>query len=54
MELTDEDNLNKLREKIYDSIKPKRSLEYKIGQLIDRGLLTFENALKFTMVLQQD
>ena len=54
MELKDEDNLNKIREKIYGSTKPKRSLDYKISQLIDQELLIFENALKFTIFLQHD
>ena len=54
MEVTGNENLTKLKEKIFGSTQPKRSLDYRIGQLTDQERLTFENALKFTMFLQQD
>ena len=53
METTDQDNLAKLKDKLFGSSKPQRSLDYRIGQLSDAERRTFENALQFTMFLQQ-
>ena len=53
METTDQDNLAKLKDKLFGSSKPQRSLDYRIGQLSDEERMTFENALQFTMFLQQ-
>jgi len=53
METTGQDNLTKLKDKLFGSSKPKRSLDYRIGQLSDAERMTFENALQFTMFLQQ-
>jgi len=47
------DNLAKLKNKLFGSDKPQRSLDYRIGQLSDAERRTFENALQFTMFLQQ-
>ena len=44
---------NKLKEKIFGTTQPKRSLDYRIGELTDQERLTFENALQFSMFLQQ-
>ena len=53
METTGQDNLDKLKDKLFGSSKPQRSLDYRIGQLSDAERRTFENALQFTMFLQQ-
>ena len=53
METTGQDNLAKLKDKLFGSSKPQRSLDYRIGQLSDAERRTFENALQFTMFLQQ-
>ena len=53
METTGQDNLTKLKDKLFGSSKPQRSLDYRIGQLSDAERMTFENALQFTMFLQQ-
>ena len=53
METTGQDNLAKLKNKLFGSSKPQRSLDYRIGQLSDAERRTFENALQFTMFLQQ-
>ena len=53
METTGQDNLAKLKNKLFGSSKPQRSLDYRIGQLSDAERMTFENALQFTMFLQQ-
>jgi hypothetical protein len=53
MEVTGNENLTKLKEKIFVTTQPKRSLDYRIGELTDQERLTFEKALKFSMFLQQ-
>ena len=53
MEVTGNDNLAKLKERLFGSNTPKRSLDYRIGELTDQERLTFENALQFSMFLQQ-
>ena len=53
MEVKGNDNLAKLKEKLFGSIKPQRSLDYRIGELTNQERLTFENALQFSMFLQQ-
>ena len=53
MEVTGNDNLSKLKEKLFGSNTPQRSLDYRIGELTDQERLTFENALQFSMFLQQ-
>ena len=53
METSSNDNLAKLKDKLFGSDKPQRSLDYRIGQLSDAERMTFENALQFTMFLQQ-
>ena len=53
METNSNDNLTKLKDKLFGSSKPQRSLDYRIGQLSDAERITFENALQFTMFLQQ-
>ena len=53
METVDQDNLAKLKKELLGEDKPQRSLDYRIGQLSDAERRTFENALQFTMFLQQ-
>jgi hypothetical protein len=53
MDTSSNDNLSKLKEKLFGSNKPQRSIDYRIGQLTDQERLTFENALQFSMFLQQ-
>ena len=53
MEVTGNDNLSKLKEKIFGTTQPKRFLDYRIGQLTDQERMSFENALQFAMFLQQ-
>ena len=53
MEVTGNDNLAKLKEKIFGTTQPKLSLDYRIGQLTDQERMSFENALQFAMFLQQ-
>ena len=53
MEVTGNENLTKLKEKIFGTTQPKRSLDYRIGQLTDQERMSFENALNFSMFLQQ-
>ena len=53
MEASSNDNLSKLKDKLFGSSKPQRSLDYRIGQLSDAERMIFENALQFTMFLQQ-
>ena len=53
METSSNDNLAKLKEKLFGSNAPKRSLDYRIGELTDQERSTFENALQFSMFLQQ-
>ena len=53
METTGNDNLSKLKEKLFGSNAPQRSLGYRIGQLTDQERMSFENALQFAMFLQQ-
>ena len=53
METSSNDNLAKLKDKLFGSDKPQRSLDYRIGQLSDAERMIFENALQFTMFLQQ-
>ena len=53
MEVKGNDNLAKLKEKLFSSNAPKRPLDYRIGELTDQERITFENAITFSMFLQQ-
>ena len=53
MEVKGNDNLAKLKEKLFSSNAPKRPLDYRIGELADQERITFENAITFSMFLQQ-
>ena len=52
MEVKGNDNLSKLKEKLFSSNTPQRSLDYRIGELTYQERITFENALQFSMFLQ--
>ena len=53
MEVKGNDNLAKLKEKLFSYNAPKRPLDYRIGELADQERITFENAITFSMFLQQ-